>query len=148
MKCFYCGSTQSSVVDKREVKSTGEIRRRRECLKCHKRYTTYERVCALELMVLKRDGHREVFDSTKLRSGIERALEKRPSFLNIEGIVTKIEGKIRGKGLKEMESKTIGKMVLAELKKIDKVAYLRFASVYRKFENPDDFTKELEHLKV
>lgn len=148
MKCYYCEHTQSSVVDKREVKSTGEIRRRRECLKCHRRYTTYERVCAVELTVLKRDGRREPFNADKLRAGIEKALEKRPAVLELDNIVGKIESKIKAKSYKEVESKVIGRLVLSELKKTDKVAYLRFASVYRHFEGLMDFTKELEHLKV
>lgn len=146
MYCPFCESNQSSVIDKRAVKGSGEIRRRRECLKCKKRYTTYERVSALELIVLKRNGKREVFDRNKLRTGIARALEKRPIFEDLEKIVSKIESKIRSKNLKEVESKQLGREVLLELKKLDKVAYVRFASVYRQFKEPGDFTKELESL--
>lgn len=146
MKCPFCVSELSNVVDKRAVKSTGEIRRRRECLKCRRRYTTYERVAVLELAVIKQDGRREPFDVLKLRGGLIRALEKRPAFLEIDSIVSKIEAKLKLKGNFEIESRAIGQVILSELKKIDKVAYLRFASVYRKFEEPADFTKELQKI--
>lgn len=148
MKCFFCDSDQSVVIDKREVQSRGEIRRRRKCLKCQRRYTTYERVCQLELYVIKRDGRRELFNKEKLSAGIKRALEKRPDVKNLPEIVNRIIKKIILRGKKETESKFIGQAILTELKKLDQVAYLRFASVYRNFNNPDDFTKELEHLKV
>lgn len=146
MYCPYCRSNQSSVIDKRAVKGTGDIRRRRECLKCKKRFTTYERAIVLELSVIKRDGKREVFDINKLRVGLSRALEKRPAFENLEAIVSKIERKIRAKDITEVESKVIGREVLSELKKVDPVAYLRFVSVYRQFKLPSDFSKELEML--
>lgn len=133
-------------MDKRDVSGTGEIRRRRECLKCKRRYTTYERAMVVELLVLKRDGKREAFDINKIRSGLSKALEKRPAFENLEAIVSKIERKIRSKDRSEIESKLIGKEVLAELKKVDPVAYLRFVSVYRQFKVPGDFSKELEML--
>jgi transcriptional repressor NrdR len=148
MKCLYCGSTQSSVIDKRTVASTGEIRRRRECLKCHRRFTTYERVCAIELMVIKRDGRKEAYDVSKLKRGIERALEKRPVENQLDAVVARIEQKFFSKGVKEVDSKLLGQAVLAELKRLDDVAYLRFVSVYRHFTNAQDFTKELKHLKV
>ncbi len=146
MKCCYCASVLSKVIDKREVQSTGEIRRRRECLKCHKRYTTYERVAGLELMVIKRDGRKEAFSRDKIRSGLERALEKRPGIGQVGEIVERIEAKLRSKGEKMVASKVIGQAVLIELRKIDKVAYLRFASVYRSFQTMGDFSKELESL--
>jgi transcriptional repressor NrdR len=146
MYCPYCKSDQSSVIDKRGVKGTGEIRRRRECIKCKRRYTTYERALTLELIVIKRDGKKESFDISKIRAGLSKALEKRPAFDNLEAIVSKIERKIRSKDRAEVESKLIGKEVLSELKKIDPVAYLRFVSVYRQFKQPSDFTKELESL--
>lgn len=146
MKCPFCYSELSNVIDKRAVKSTGEIRRRRECLKCRRRYTTYERVSAVELAVIKKDGRREPFDILKLKGGLIRALEKRPAFLEIDSIVSKIEAKLKAKGNFEIESRIIGQVSLSELKKIDKVAYLRFASVYRKFEEPGDFTKELQKI--
>ncbi|EKD91479.1 MAG: Transcriptional repressor nrdR [uncultured bacterium] len=146
MKCPFCYSELSNVIDKRAVKSSGEIRRRRECLKCRRRYTTYERVSAVELAVIKKDGRREPFDILKLKGGLIRALEKRPAFLEIDSIVSKIEAKLKAKGNFEIESRIIGQVSLSELKKIDKVAYLRFASVYRKFEEPGDFTKELQKI--
>ncbi len=146
MKCLYCRSDQSSVVDKRAVGGSGEIRRRRECLKCHKRFTTYERIRAEQFTVIKRDGHREPFDVEKLKSGLVRALEKRPASQIVEEIVSRIEKRLRSKNKSEVLSRTIGQAVLSELKKIDKVAYLRFASVYRSFDDPGDFTKELENL--
>jgi transcriptional repressor NrdR len=148
MYCPYCRNDQSSVIDKRAVKGSGEIRRRRECLKCGQRYTTYERVGALEVFVVKRDGRKQVFDREKIRAGLERALEKRPQFSEVASIVNKIESKIRSKHLKEIDSKQVGQLVLSELKRIDKVAYLRFVSVYRQFKEPGDFSKELESLKL
>lgn len=148
MRCPFCHSDQSSVIDKRAVKSSGEVRRRRECLKCHKRYTTYEKPIALEIMVIKRDGRKEIFDRLKLQAGLQKSLEKRPGCDQIETIINKIEGRILSKGIKEIQSKFLGQAALSELKKIDTVAYLRFASVYRQFEKIDDFTKELEHLKI
>jgi transcriptional repressor NrdR len=146
MHCPFCQSDLSQVVDKRSVKGSGEIRRRRECLKCHRRYTTYERVSPVEYFVIKRDGRRELFDSAKLRSGLERALEKRPSVSEIDKIVGKIEKRVKSKDKKEIETKVIGREVLSELKKLDKVAYIRFVSVYRQFEDPGDFSKELKNL--
>ena len=148
MKCVYCGGSQSSVIDKRSVASTGEIRRRRECLKCRRRFTTYERVCAIELMVIKRDGRKEAYDVSKLKRGIERALEKRPCEDQLDAIVLRLEQKFFAKGVKEVESKLLGQAVLTELKRLDDVAYLRFVSVYRHFNNDQDFTKELKQLKV
>lgn len=147
MYCPYCRSSQSSVIDKRSVKGTGEIRRRRECLKCKRRYTTYERATAVELLVIKRDGRRQPFDIAKLRVGLERCLEKRPAFANLDAIIAKLERKIRSKDMAEIESKVIGREILGELKKLDTVAYLRFVSVYRQFKQASDFTKELESLE-
>src|SRR5580765_1468568 len=112
MKCWYCTSTLSKVIDKREVRRSGEIRRRRECLKCHKRYTTYERAAGFELMVVKRDGRREPFSSDKVRSGLERALQKRPGIEQLEEIVLRIEGKARSKGEPEVPTRIIGQAVL------------------------------------
>lgn len=148
MVCPFCKSGQSAVIDKREVSSRGEIRRRRECLKCRKRFTTYERVSSLELWVLKRDDRREAFDREKLKLGIQKALEKRPGLDDIESIVDKVIKRLRARGKKDVSSRLIGKVVLSELKKIDSVAYLRFVSVYRQFNDPVDFKKELEQLAV
>jgi transcriptional repressor NrdR len=146
MKCFFCGSELSKVIDKRGVQSLGEIRRRRECLKCHKRYTTYERVGEVEFYIIKRDGRRELFNREKLRSGLERALEKRPGIDKVSGIVERIESKLKSRGKRELPSKLVGQLVLSELKKTDKVGYLRFASVYRDFKELGDFARELQNI--
>lgn len=146
MKCPFCASTLSKVVDKRTVHSRGEIRRRRECLKCARRFTTYETLAALEVLVIKKDGRRETFDGEKLRAGLIKALEKRPGIEKVSGIVDRIEARIRGRHLKEIESQALGKWILSELKRLDPVAYLRFASVYRTFSDPKDFKRELETL--
>ena len=146
MSCPYCTSDLSKVVDKRGVSGRGEIRRRRECLKCGKRYTTYERLAELQIMVIKKDGRREHFIEEKLKLGILKALEKRPAIDKIQSIVERVEGKIRAKGLKEVPSQVLGKWILSELKRLDSVAYLRFASVYRTFSDTKDFKRELEAL--
>ncbi len=146
MNCLFCVSDQSKVIDKRAVKSLGEIRRRRECLKCHKRYTTYERVCDLEVYIVKRDGRRELFSKDKLKAGLEKALEKRTDIDRVSELADKIAGKLRLKGEKEVPSTLVGQLVLSELKKLDKVAYLRFASVYRDFKELGDFARELQGL--
>ena len=125
----------------------GEIRRRRQCLKCAGRFTTYEKLASLELLVLKKNGKKELFNREKLRLGMVKALEKRPALDRSDDLVSKIERKFRRKGKKEVTSKAIGQMVLTELKKLDMVAYLRFASVYREFDNAEDFTKELSSLE-
>ena len=126
--------------------SRGEIRRRRECLKCAKRFTTYETLSAIEISVIKKDGRKESFDRDKLERGLVRALEKRPGIDRVANILDRIESRIRGKHLQEISSQTLGKWVLSELKKLDPVAYLRFASVYRTFSDPKDFKRELETL--
>lgn len=146
MKCPFCQSSLSKVVDKRSVLGRGEIRRRRECLKCSRRFTTYETVAQLELAVIKKDGRREPFSEQKLHSGLLKALEKRPGIDRVPKIVDRIEARIRSKRLSEIESQAIGKWVLSELKKLDPIAYLRFASVYRDFGDPRDFAKEIKTL--
>lgn len=146
MKCPYCESILSKVIDKRAVDTRGEIRRRRECLKCSKRFTTYESLAKLEVLVIKKDGRRERFLKEKLQSGVAKALEKRPGISKAGVIVDKIESKIRAKGLREIPSQQLGKWVLSELKRLDPIAYLRFASVYRTFTDATDFRKELETL--
>lgn len=147
MKCPFCASLLTKVVDKRAVQSLGEIRRRRECLKCSRRFTTYEKLADFELLVIKKDGRKEPFEIEKLKKGILISLEKRPSTSKVESLVENIERKVRKQGKREITSNAIGKMVLSELKKIDTIAYLRFASVYRGFENPEDFAKELTILE-
>lgn len=146
MKCPYCESLLIKVVDKRPVSGKGEIRRRRECLKCGKRFTTYEKLADLLILVIKRDGRREVFNREKLRNGLLKALEKRPSIDKVSIIVDKLETRIRKKRLKEISSALLGKWVLAELKKLDSIAYIRFVSVYRTFQDPKDFEKEIKNL--
>ena len=147
MKCLFCGSEQSNVIDKRAVKGLGEIRRRRVCLKCHNRYTTYERIGSFDLFVIKRDGRKETFDRNKIKAGLERALEKRPALSELDALVEKIISSLRLDGKKFVDSKLIGKIALGELKKVDQVGYLRFISVYRHFDKPGDFAKELSCLK-
>lgn len=146
MKCPFCSNLSNRVIDKRSVLSTEEIRRRRECLHCQGRFTTYERLSNLQFLVIKKDGHREPYDRVKLKNGVTKALEKRPAVENLDEFVSKIERKIWKKGVCEVNSKSIGKVVLSELKKIDSIAYLRFASVYRHFQDPKDFAKELESM--
>lgn len=133
-------------MDKRAVGSRDEIRRRRECLKCTKRYTTYETLVKLEVLVVKKDGKKEGFLREKLENGIIKALEKRPGIEQASSIADLIESKIRVKGIKEISSQVLGRWVLGELKKMDQVAYLRFASVYRTFSDVKDFEKELESI--
>ncbi len=130
------------------VISSGDIRRRRECLKCTRRFTTYEKIAGVDLLVIKKDGRKEVFVKEKLLAGIIKSLEKRPALEYALDVVERIERKLRQKSRKEITSKQIGKMVLAELKKLDSVAYLRFASVYRQFGSPEDFAKEASSLAI
>lgn len=136
----------SKVVDKRSVDGRGEIRRRRECLSCGKRFTTYETLSKLQILVIKKSGRREVYDREKLRVGILKALEKRPGIDRAGTIVDKIEGRIRVRGQREVTSSFLGKAVLGELKRLDKVAYIRFASVYHTFSDPKDFAREIKTL--
>jgi transcriptional repressor NrdR len=147
MICPFCGKDNNRVMDKRETESGIVTRRRRECLECGKRFTTYERVEALDLYIIKKDNRREPYDRQKLRMGILKACEKRPvSQETIEKIVDKIENEIRQlKGI-EVKSEIIGEKVMRELRKLDKVAYIRFASVYREFADVTDFQRELKNL--
>ena len=115
-------------------------------MKCTRRFTTYEAMAALEISVIKKDGRREPFVQEKIKMGLLKALEKRPGIEKVSSIVDRIEARIRGRHLKEIESQTIGKWVLSELKRLDSIAYLRFASVYRTFSDPGDFKRELEAL--
>lgn len=146
MKCPFCQSYLSKVVDKRSVESRGEIRRRRECLKCARRFTTYETTAQLEILVIKKDGRREPFVREKLQVGLVKALEKRPGLTQVSTLLDRIESRIRVKKLQEIPSQILGSWVLVELKKLDSVAYLRFASVYRTFSDPKDFKKEIRTL--
>ncbi len=147
MKCPFCGHTESKVVDSRPSDNDEKIRRRRECLNCNSRFTTYEIIETLPIIVIKKDKSREAFDRNKLINGMLRACEKRAIPLHvIEDSVNKIEAKIQSSLEQEISSVKIGEYVINELKEIDKVAYVRFASVYREFEDIDSFMDELKKL--
>ncbi|OGH21453.1 MAG: transcriptional regulator NrdR [Candidatus Levybacteria bacterium RIFCSPLOWO2_01_FULL_38_13] len=147
MKCPYCGSKETEVVETRDSEDLETIRRRRSCLTCDKRFTTYERVENISLVVIKKDGRREQFNRDKLRSGIIRSCEKtKVSMEDIERIVTETERELRNADSVEVDSKKIGQMVAARLKKIDKVAYIRFSSVFKRFVDVEDFEKEVKRL--
>ena len=147
MKCPYCGSKETEVVETRDSEDLETIRRRRECLACNKRFTTYERIENINLIVIKKDGKREQFDRDKLKRGIIRSCEKtKVSLEDIEKIVTEIERELRGEAGVEVESKKIGQMVATRLKMLDKVAYIRFSSVFRRFVDVEDFEKEVKRL--
>jgi len=148
MKCPYCGDSETKVVDKRETGESEEItRRRRECLKCGKRFTTHEKVETFSLYVIKKSGNRQSFDRDKIFKGMQKACEKRQiSHEKINEVVTEIENELRNKDTTEIPSKVIGELIMKKLKKLDKVAYIRFASVYRDFEDVDSFKEEIEKL--
>ncbi len=147
MKCPYCRYHDSKVIDSRSVEDNEKIRRRRECLQCKKRFTTYEVVEHSPLMVIKRDDSREAFSREKLCSGILRACEKRPvSMQTIEEMVNRIERKVHNSFDREVTSNIIGEYAMEELKKTDEVAYVRFASVYRQFKDINTFMEELNKL--
>ena len=149
MRCPYCGKLDDKVLESRTMANGESIRRRRECLSCGYRFTSYEQIEEKPFMVRKKDGKRQPFDRTKLEKGIERALEKRPvSTADLENIVTDIENKavMKGKGAREISTQELGNLVLETLHKIDKVAYIRFASVYRHFENLEEFITEVNKL--
>jgi len=148
MKCPFCSYADNKVVDKREAEDLVATRRRRECLKCGRRFTTYERVETLDITVIKKDGKKETYSREKLHAGLEKALRKRPiTPEEIEDVAEKIEAEIRKKGGTEILSSQIGEMVMKRLKKLDEVAYLRFASVYKEFEGLESFKQELDKLK-
>jgi len=145
--CPFCAHKVTKVVDKREGSGGKTTRRRRACLKCGRRFTTFERVEALDLLVVKKDSKREIFDRGKLRSGIIKSCEKRPiSAEDIEKIVDEVEANLRKSGASEISSKEIGELVIKKLKKVDEIAYIRFASVYRQFADISDFENELSKL--
>ena len=147
MHCPYCGANDTEVVETRDNEDLETIRRRRSCLKCEKRFTTYERVENVNLVVIKKDRKREQFNREKLKSGIIRSCEKtRVPIEEIEKIVTEVERELRGGDGVEIESKRIGQMVAGRLKKLDKVAYIRFSSVFRRFVDVEDFEKEVRRL--
>jgi len=149
MRCPHCGSIEDKVVESRTLANGEAIRRRRECDRCGYRFTSYERTEDNQFMVIKRDGRREPFDREKIERGIVRALEKRPvSRMQIESLVNEIEDEaaIRSKGSREIGTNVIGDLILERLGALDKVAYIRFASVYRHFEDLDEFIKEIHKL--
>jgi len=147
MKCPFCGFLDSKVIDSRPAEEGTSIRRRRECLACQKRFTTYEIVERLPLVVVKRDGSREAFDKMKLINGMIRACEKRPvSLSQIERIADEIEQDLQGNLEREINTVEIGEKVMASLKDVDEVAYVRFASVYRSFKDINTFMDELSKL--
>ena len=146
MKCIYCGCTESRVVDSRPTEH-GTIRRRRECEGCKRRFTTYEKIEMLPILVVKKDNRREQFDAAKIRSGILRACEKRPvSLAEIEQLVNKIETDVYQQVDQEITSEAIGVMVMDGLRSLDEVAYVRFASVYRQFKDVESFMEELQQI--
>ena len=147
MRCPFCDRTEDKVVDSREAKDGDSIRRRRECLGCGRRFTSYERIDEIPYMVVKKDGRREKFERGKIMSGLLRASEKRPiSSIQLEEIVDKIEKYVQNSPDKERPTSDLGKIIMKELKKMDKVAYVRFASVYLEFEDVSEFMKELKYL--
>lgn len=148
MKCSYCGHMESKVVDSRQSEDGLRIRRRRECLNCGARFTTYEEIETVPLMVIKRDRSREPFDRSKLLSRLLRACGKRPvSLETLESLISEIENTFANQMVKEVRSTEIGSLVLEKLRKIDEVAYIRFASVYKDFKDIDSFLAELSALR-
>ena len=147
MKCPFCSHTEDKVIDSRSSNEDKSVRRRRECLKCKKRFTTYEYIEEVPLMVIKKDGRRESFDRNKIISGIMKACEKRPvSVEKIEAIVDKVEKELQKNFDKEVKAQVIGELLMENLHKLDEVAYVRFASVYRQFKDINHFMKELKDL--
>ena len=148
MKCPVCGYTESKVIDSRPSEEGSSIRRRRECLSCQNRFTTYEKIETLPLLVIKKDRTRELFDKNKLLSGIIKACHKRPVTMEqMEEVATEIEAELQNSLTREISSQRIGVLVMDKLKSLDPVAYVRFASVYREFKDIDTFMRELEQLR-
>lgn len=148
MKCPVCGYTESKVIDSRPSEEGSSIRRRRECLSCQNRFTTYEKIETLPLLVIKKDKTRELFDKNKLISGIIKACHKRPVTMEqMEDVATEIEAELQNSLTREISSQMIGVLVMDKLKCLDPVAYVRFASVYREFKDLDTFMRELEQLR-
>ncbi len=147
MKCPFCGHLEDKVVDSREAKEGDAIRRRRECLRCRRRFTTYEHIEDVLPVVVKKDGRREPFDRNKILGGLKKACEKRPVAMDVlEEIVSRIEKRAQESGEKEIPSSMIGGEVMRELQSLDEVAYVRFASVYREFKGINEFMDELKDL--
>jgi len=147
MRCPYCGNKNDSVIDSRISRNGSSVRRRRECLKCKHRFTTYEYVESVPLMVIKKDGRREHFDRQKLMNGLLKACEKRPvSVERLERLVDDIERRLEKKYDQEVKSKEIGEFVMNSLHELDEIAYVRFASVYRQFKDVNQFVKEIKRF--
>ena len=149
MYCPFCGAEDTKVIDSRLVAEGGQVRRRRECLSCHERFTTYESAELVMPRIIKQNGNREPFDEDKLRAGLQRALEKRPvSVEAIEAVLTNIKAALRATGEREVDSRKVGELVMDELKQLDQVAYVRFASVYRSFQDIAEFRDAIESLEA
>ena len=147
MRCPFCGHLEDKVVDSRESKEGDSIRRRRECLLCGRRFTSYERIDEIPYMVVKKDGRRETFERNKIMAGLMRACEKRPiSAAQLEAIVNEVEKNVQDSQDRELSTSEIGKIIMKRLKALDKVAYVRFASVYLEFEDVSEFMTELKVL--
>ncbi len=148
MRCPFCKADDTKVVDSRLVAEGDQVRRRRECMSCHDRFTSYETAELLLPRVVKQDGSRQPFDELKLRAGMMRALEKRPvSTEEVESAINQIKHFLQSTGERELKSMRIGEQVMNQLKRLDKVAYIRYASVYLSFQDIDEFQAELDHLK-
>lgn len=147
LKCPYCGYLESKVIDSRATEDDMAIRRRRECLSCNRRYTTYEKVEDIPILVIKKDMSREFFDRTKIINGLIKACQKRPvSRKQIEGIADEVEKRINNEMLTEVKSEHVGELIMESLKNIDEVSYVRFASVYRQFKDINTFMEEIKNL--
>lgn len=147
MKCIYCGCEESKVLDSRSTDENNSIRRRRECLGCNRRFTTYETIEMTPILVVKNDGSRQSFDINKIKNGIIKACEKRPvSMLQIEKVAGDIEKEIQNNYQQEIASATIGEIVMDKLKELDNIAYVRFASVYRQFKDIESFKKLIDEI--
>ncbi len=147
MHCPFCGANDTKVVDSRLVTNGDQVRRRRECITCEERFTTFETADLIMPRLIKQDGSRQPFDENKLRAGMLRALEKRPvSLERLEEAVATIKRKLRSGGEREVDSLLVGELVMNELRKLDEVAYIRFASVYRRFQDLNEFRQEIERM--
>ncbi|WP_237067000.1 transcriptional regulator NrdR [Microbulbifer guangxiensis] len=147
MHCPFCSAEETKVVDSRLVAEGDQVRRRRECLECHERFTTFETAELLLPRVVKENGQREPFNEEKLRAGIQRAVEKRPvSTERVESAVAQIKHALQATGERELPARTIGELVMEQLRELDQVAYVRFASVYRRFEDVSEFAEEIDRL--
>ncbi|WP_444928547.1 transcriptional regulator NrdR [Microbulbifer sp. SSSA002] len=147
MHCPFCSAEETKVVDSRLVAEGDQVRRRRECLECHERFTTFETAELLLPRVIKQNGQREPFNEDKLRAGIQRAVEKRPvSIERVESAVSQIKHALQATGERELPARAIGELVMEQLRELDQIAYVRFASVYRRFEDVSEFREEIERL--